>query len=238
MKKILSLLWLLLLIFSSPLLSQKIVQTTNAQVRQVSQFSAISVSGALDIIISQSNETVVVVDASDVNMRNNITTEVVNGNLHIGYKSNVINFKGNKWLKVYITVPAITKIAAGGSSDIYIEGVYKADDLEITLSGASDFHGTLISENLRLTGSGSADFNISGQCNNLRIAVSGASDVKGKNFTAEYCDIAASGSSDVRIRVNKELKAAASGASDIIYYGEASLRNHVSSGSSSIKRSN
>jgi len=52
----------------------------------------------------------------------------------------------------------------------------------------------------------------------------------------EYCNASASGASDIRINVNKELSAHASGASNVQYKGEGLVRDLRTSGSSSVNR--
>ena len=56
-----------------------IVYDENAQVRKVSSFTAISVSSAIDLYLTQSNKNEVAVSASNDEIRDHIVTEVVGG---------------------------------------------------------------------------------------------------------------------------------------------------------------
>jgi hypothetical protein len=51
------------------------------------------------------------------------------------------------------------------------------------------------------------------------------------------CNVKASGASDIKITVNKELSAQASGASDVRYKGERIIRDLKTSRSSSVSKS-
>jgi len=62
-------------------------------------------------------------------------------------------------------------------------------------------------------------------------------DVKGYDLTVQNCAVHASGASDIRITVHKELTADVSGASTIFYKGEAVVRDVRTSGSSAVKKS-
>ncbi|MFT3751188.1 MAG: head GIN domain-containing protein [Agriterribacter sp.] len=214
------------------------VKDANAQPRKISgSFSGITVSGAIDLYISQSDEEVVVVSAAEPEYRDRIATEVKNGVLEIYY-----NDKGMKWtrdrkLKAYVSFKTLNKLEASGASDIYANGVIKSPSLKITLSGASDFKGAVDLQELSLNQSGSSDSQISGRADKVNILVSGASDVKGYDLITEYCEANASGASDIQLTVNKEINAVASGSSDIAYKGSATVSNVKSSGSSSVKRS-
>ena len=59
---------------------------------------------------------------------------------------------------------------------------------------------------------------------------------KGYDMVVDYCDAKASGASDIKITVNQELSAEASGASDVNYKGSGLIRDVNTSGSSSISR--
>jgi hypothetical protein len=216
--------------------TQKVVMDENAELREVGRFSAVQVSGSIDVYLSQGSENRLVVSASDRSINDRIITEVKNGVLIIGLKSGSMNFNDRKYMRAYISAPDLSKISMSGSTNFFVEGSLKVSNLEIEMSGASDFKGDLVVENLRLSGSGSVDFNLTGSSQNLKIEVSGASDVKAKGHTADFCDASASGASDIYISVKQELKATASGASDIKYYGNPSVRKATSSGAASIKK--
>lgn len=216
-------------------MSQKTINDPNAQVRNVGQFNAIVVSSSIDLFLSQSSTAAVAVSANDLKYRDEITTEVRNNTLYIGFKSKGSDW-GNKNLRAYVAATTLNRIEASGACDVKVEGGFKATDLEIELSGSSDFKGMVTATNLRLSGSGSSDFIISGSTTNVRIDISGASDVKGFDLVADYCEASASGASDVNITVNKELKVKASGASDISYKGNGVVKEVSTSGASDVKK--
>lgn len=232
------LLVLLALVLALPLAAQKVMVENSVEERSLPRFGAINVSGAIDVYISREATTRVVVTASDDKIRNNIQTQVIDGVLSISYKSPVAMNMGKRWMRVYLAVPTLSSIVSSGSSDVYVDGSLEADELEIVLSGASDFNGAVKARKLRLVGSGSADFKISGQAEEAVISVSGASDVSGRGLQTYKCTISASGSSDVHIGVRSELVANASGASDIRYYGNPAVKEVKTTSASTIRQVN
>ncbi|MDP4263838.1 MAG: head GIN domain-containing protein [Bacteroidota bacterium] len=211
------------------------VNDPNIEVREVKGFSAIRVSGAFDVYLTQGDEEKVAVSASDKKFLENIKTEVKDGVLQIGWEHGKKWNIGNKKLRAYISFKEIKKLSADGASDIKIIGALKAGDLEINLSGASDLlDGRLEAKNLSFAISGASDVKISGSAEKLDIDASGASSFKGFNFSADYCNAKASGASDISITVNKELSANATGASDIGYKGSAIVNVVKTTGASSI----
>jgi len=127
-------------------------------------------------------------------------------------------------------------LRGSGGSDIDIDRSFKADKLNLEVSGGSDFHGKLDVNDLKAEASGGSDIIISGSAKNLNIEASGGSDFKGSDFVVENCTIDASGGSDIYITVNKELSVDASGGSDVHYKGTGLIRDIKNSGGGSVKK--
>ncbi|MFI5185511.1 MAG: head GIN domain-containing protein [Chitinophagales bacterium] len=221
--------------------AQLTINDPNAEVREAKNFHAISVSNAFDVFISQGREEAVAVSASEQKYRDNIGIEVKDGVLKIWFKNEGKNWngwKGDKMkLKAYVSFKNIDKLSASGATDIHVNGSMNADDLSITLSGASDFkEGKINAKKLTVTTSGASDVNISGTATQLDIEASGASDFKGFDFTADYCNAKASGASSINVTVNKELSAHATGASDVHYKGDGLIREIKTSGASNVSK--
>jgi hypothetical protein len=236
MKQIAFILLVLLQLGQMPLAAQKTIMDENAQVRTVGSFEAINVSSAFDVFLTQSPDHVVVVSSSDLSFRDQINTEVRNGTLYIGLKKSNLDWKGGRKLRAYISAPNLSKIELSGACDLNIENVFKCNDLEMRLSGSSDFKGAIEATNIRLNSSGSSDYRLSGKAESIKISLSGSSDIKAYDFAVDYCDINCSGTSDVEITVNKELSVNVSGASNVSYKGTAVVRDIKTSGSSSLRK--
>src|SRR5215210_1554209 len=101
MKKIFPLLSLLCI--TAFAFGQKTINDPNAEVRKVSSFTGVSVSGGIDLYLSQGDEAVVV-SAAKSEWRDKIKTEVVDGILKIGYDSKLgisINITSDRKLRAY-----------------------------------------------------------------------------------------------------------------------------------------
>lgn len=215
-----------------------VINDKNAQERKVGSFHAIRVSSSFDVIIKQGNEEAVVVSASEDKYRSRIKAEVVNGVLRISYDNESVWkwTNGDKKLRAYISVKNIDGLEVSGACDIKIDGVLKTSKLKIELSGASSFKGEVDVNEMIVDQSGASSSNVKGRATNIDIEVSGASDFKGFDLVTENCKAEASGASDIRITVNKDLKVKASGASDVEYKGSALISDFSTSGASSLKK--
>jgi Putative auto-transporter adhesin, head GIN domain len=215
--------------------AQKTINDANAEVRPVSKFDVIEVSGGIDLYLSYGEEALAV-SASDKGIRDHIKTEVKDGVLKISYdwkKGMKFNLKGSS-LKAYVSYTSLLRLFASGGSDVHVDGTIKADRFRLNLSGGSDFTGKVDIKALTIDMSGGSDANVGGGVTDLRIEASGGSDFSGFNLVTENCIIQASGGSDVQITVNKEIYAEASGASDIDWKGKATVKGVRASGSGSV----
>lgn len=240
MKKIVIVICLLVVFFQANAQNEKnLVYDANAEVRSVKGFTAIEVSGAIDLYISQGKEEAVAISASNAETQSRIKTEVRNGKLHIYFDGNGWHWKtrsNNNKMKAYVTFIEIHRLEASGACNIKTTEMISSDDLKIQLSGASDFTGIVKTSKLRLDASGASVFRISGISERTDIDVSGACDVKGYDLKSDYCKIGASGASVVRITNLKELSADASGGSNIYYKGSGTVKEISTSGGASVKR--
>jgi hypothetical protein len=225
------------ILFLSIGLSAQQVNDPNAVVRDAKDFHGISLSSAFDVYLTQGNTEAVAVSATDEKHRDRITVEVKAGILHIGYDSKGLSWSnGNKKLKAYISFKSIDRLRISGACDVFIAGTLKADNLSIDQSGASDLKGKLDVSKLTVDLSGASDITVSGTATQLSIEASGASGFKGFELVTDICDARVSGASDIKITVNKELSAQASGASDLRYRGNGVIKDIKSSGSSSVSK--
>ena len=217
---------------------EKVLHDEHAQARSVHGFHAISISGGIDLYLTQGPEAVAI-SASREEYRDKIQTVVEAGVLKIFLRNTGSISWGfhNPAMKAYVSVTTLDNLQASGGSDVYLQGMIKADDLNIHLSGGSDMKGgEVVAGKLSIVQTGGSDVSISGKVGDLKIQASGGSDMKSYDLVTETCSIEASGGSDAEITVNKELKVNASGGSDVYYKGSAVIRDLKSSGSSSVQK--
>lgn len=238
-----------------------VIYDENAQVRKVSSFTAISVSSAIDLYLTQSNKNDVAVSASNDEIRDHIITEVVGGTLiiRLGDRGTWMSWKkwGNYKTKAYVSIKDIDALTASGASNVHLVNTIESPKMRIKLSGASDFKGNLkagvlmyqltgasdykgevIANSIDIDGSGASKIELTGNVDDLAVEVSGASDAKLYNLTAKGAILRASGASNIGVTVTEILRANSSGASDINYKGNPNVKESNTSGASSIRRRN
>ena len=238
-----------------------IVYDENAQVRKVPSFTAISVSSAIDLYLTQSNKNEVAVSATNDEIRDHIITEVVGGTLIIRLIHKGTWFSWRKWgnykTKAYVSIKDIDALTASGASTVHLINTIESPKMRIKLSGASDFKGNIkagvlmyqltgasdykgqiTANSIDIDGSGASSIELIGNVDDLAIEVSGASSAKLYNLTAKGAILRASGASNIGVTVTEILRANSSGASDINYKGNPNVKESNTSGASSIRRRN
>lgn len=220
---------------------KQVISDANAEQRKLSgSFNAIKVSNAIDLYLVQDETESLAVSAATVENRNKIKTEIENGVLKIWFDAdnNWLRNNNNRKLKAYVSFKQLNKLTASGASDIYADTDIRSNELELRLSGASDYKGgSIFANQLVVDISGASDVRLKGgKVTTLKVEASGASDFNGFDLVTDNCSANASGASDIRITVNNELNVRASGASGVQYRGSGMIRDMHTSGASGVHR--
>ncbi len=216
-----------------------IINDANAEVRDVSSFSGIKISGGIDVYLSQGTDYALAVSAAETKYRDNIKTEIRDGVLKIWYDSDKAGWaRGDKKLRAYISFKTLESLEASGACDVKINETLDVNTLLLKLSGACDISGVVKLNNMTMELSGASTVKISGTVQNLKLNSSGASDVKNYDLVVENCVARISGASDIKITVNNSISGSASGASSLYYKGNPEKKDVATSGASSISQRN
>ncbi|TDH26478.1 DUF2807 domain-containing protein [Segetibacter sp. 3557_3] len=229
--------WILLLAITSAG-AQQVIYDENAEVRSVSNFRSIEVSGTVMLYVSQGSTHAVAVSAGEAKYNEKIKTEVNNGVLKISVEGGVWNgFSwANRKLKAYVSLPSLEKLEVSGASVANIMEGFKAQALNVSVSGASEVKGRVELKTLKLDVSGASVIRLSGTTESAAIDASGAARVHGYELKAETVRVNASGASTVNITAIKAFTADASGGSSVRYEGNATTGSLNASAGASIKK--
>ena len=142
-----------------------------------------------------------------------------------------IELTGASYLKGDVISKSIIANISGASKHY---GYVEARKLIMNFSGASKYDGTLNSDDASISVSGASDIRFDGIVEQLRLKLSGASHLEGRQITDLNADI--SGASHADVDCSGTIKCKASGASKLIYSGNASIEDIDSSGASVVRR--
>jgi Putative auto-transporter adhesin, head GIN domain len=218
---------------------QKLTYDVNAEKRTVGSFHGIKVATGIQLMISQGSTEEVAVSASNIQDRDKIITEVVNGVLKIYYK------KENSWLswgspkkllKAWVSFKNIDQFAGSSGSDTKAEGIIKSTSLSIDMSSGAGFQADISANDLQVELSSGADATVSGNTETLNVKASSGAGFNGFGLSSNTCRADASSGSDIEISVAKEISAEASSGGGIHYKGNAVIKDFTKSSGGSIKK--
>ncbi len=200
--------------------------------RNVGSFEKVDVSGAFDIYLVNGKEGHLDIKIEE-NLLPYLVTEVDGGNLKIKWKkgSSISTRKG-----VVITVQfnAINAVALTGSGDIVAKDKIKADHFKAAVSGSGDIELEVFANSIKAAVSGSGDIDLKGSAKFFEAVVAGSGDISALNLKTEKAEVKVSGSGDVEIMVQNELKARVSGSGDVTYKGNPKIQDIKVSGSGNV----
>lgn len=165
--------------------------------RNVSGFTKIDLSGAGDVTIDQNGTEALTIEAEG-NLMPKLTSEVVDGTLRLGEKSN---------LTIHLTKPVRYRVSVKDLSGLMISGSGTVTAAKITAAS------------LAVVISGSGKVTVGGTVENQDLTISGSGDYQAKDLQTKIASTKISGSGDATVTVSDRLDAQVSGSGTLTYYG-------------------
>lgn len=204
------------------------------QNRSVSSYDKVSLVGSMDVELISGKEGALKIQAES-NLQEYITTEVSNGVLKISVEKGVsLSPSMNREIRVIVPFEKIEGVSLTGSGDIRNSDQIKANSFETRLTGSGNVKLNLNVKNLKSAITGSGNTELSGTAESFSSTVTGSGDIQAFNLKASRAEVTISGSGDVELTANEELKARVSGSGDIKYNGNPKKQDFKTSGSGSI----
>lgn len=211
---------------TAPLLSGETVK----EIRNVGQFSAISLTISADVFLTQGSVQKIEIEG-DKSSLEEIETTVNGQTLKICTKD---MFHGNIGkVSVYITVPGINALTISGSGDIAAGSDITADELDLNVSGSGSirFSGLSAREvSATITGSGNIDITAGKGQSELDVVITGSGSFSAEGFSVPEVDVNITGSGSARVWALKELETNITGSGNVAYKGDPQV-NARSTGS-------
>ena len=199
--------------FSSGIKGNKNVIT---KIRNLNKdFSKISASEGLEVILSQNNENSIKVQA-DENLHQYIITEVVDETLKI-HTSNQIGKAEAK--KIYVNFKTLSNINSSSGSNIISSNEINANKISIKATSGSNQNIYVASENLYCSSSSGASINLKGKSNIINATSSSGSSINAIELLSSSCKTNTSSGASIKVYCSSEINSKASSGSSIKFDG-------------------
>jgi hypothetical protein len=203
------------------------------QQREVGDFTGIQAGDPLKIIISQSDQTTVRVDAPE-EAQSSVKTEVKDGILSVSTEGNI---RDDQNITILITVKTLNSLENSGIAEIKSENKLICDQLKIVSQGVGNINLELEAKEIQSTLSGAGHITLKGSTQLLNATISGAGGLKATDLEANKVVANVSGAGDAKVNATQSLNADVSGAGSIIYKGNPIDRVVNISGVGSVRES-
>jgi hypothetical protein len=197
-----------------------------SEIRRVSGFTAVELSGIGTLIIEQGNKESLKITAED-NILKYLNSDVYGRNLRLGMED-FVNIEPTKEIIYHLTVKNLEKIEISGLGNIEIEAL-ETSKLDFEISGSGNAYiGNLQADSLKLEVSGLGNVEIGGSVANQRIKLSGAGNYDAEDLKSSKAKIEISGTGKAAMWVENELDIELSGMGNLQYYGSPILSTEIS----------
>lgn len=207
-----------------------------SEMRDVGSFKGIKTGEAIDVYLKKGDKEAVKVVTTGERL-SNIITEVSGSYLKIHIRDNSF-FRGKSDVKVYVTYVAIDRISASSASNVFSEGIIKAQDMEIHASSAADIEIKLDATDVKVHSSSAADVILEGTAKSIDAEASSSGEVDAYNLQVESGTASASSAGSIKLNVSQGLEASASSGGSVRYRGNPQRTNTHSSSGGSVKKAN
>lgn len=199
-----------------------------------STYSGLEVSTAFTVYVQFSSMEESIEIEANSNLHQYIEVEKAGDNLRIKLKDN-INIRGSATFIAHVTTKTPLEYFVGSeASHIVLNNELNAQNISLSLSGASHFSGSIHTNNLTTFLSEASNATLEGSADSYSIIASGASLLKDYGMIAQDVNSDLSGASHSSLTVNGNIDLKASEASVFRYKGTAAVNSQNLSGASQI----
>jgi len=169
------------------------------QVRSVTPFKTIDARGPVSLLVEVGKAHSVRVEGSQ-KFIDRVTTEVVNGELRLGFEdknSGNVNIKDGE--RVIVTMPELASFRGEGAGQMILNNV-RGNNFDVNYRGAGSLQMT-------------------GRVGHLRLNAEGVGEVLAKDLVAQDADVTFRGIGEVSVHAKNRLNASVQGLGNLTYYG-------------------
>lgn len=206
---------------------------TVSESREVSSFKAISLEGAFNVTLEQTDKEAVKVEA-DENIIPTIITIVENDTLKVRMKDNKTIQNMGK-LSVAISLVTISGINTEGAASLSSMDTLHLNGLDMNLQGAGATRLNLVADKLTINTGMAVTLFLAGKANEVKINQNGAGTIEAFNLKSEKLTLKTSGAGRAEVFASQELSIDASDATSVKYKGGATKNQIEKNGAAIVK---
>ncbi len=187
--------------------------------REVLMFSKVKIDLPCNLMLTNSINTEVVIEA-EKNILALIKTEVKSNTLII---SSVKCLDRKEFINIIVSAPQYKELEFNNNGNVKNDNILQADKLKILISGSGNINLNTFVNKLNIELKGSGDAILLGATKELNINIKGSGNVDASKLNAFDADLSLSGSGNINVFANNKLNADVKGSGNVYYKGSPKL---------------
>ncbi|TKC08974.1 head GIN domain-containing protein [Pedobacter frigoris] len=206
--------------------------------RNVKNFNGIAAGGPIDVIVKIGDKESLTFEGDEEAIATLISE--VKGNILIirpqnSWKSWAKKYE-NKKITAHVTAKQISSLAMSGNGTINISGTATASEFAVTLSGSGSIKANVDADKITGVLSGSGSIVLSGKADDASVTLSGSGSFGSKTLAVNNLSARVSGSGNININTDGNIKAVISGSGHVYYSGNPEINETVLLGSGRVSK--
>ena len=177
------------------------------------EFTTVSASEGLEVIIEQATVRSIVVEADD-NLQKHIKTEIKGGELQISSDANI---SSTSTKRIIVTLPKIDEVSASSSASVKSKNTLTGESMAFSVSSGANMEITIDAKNVNLESGSGAFMKANGKAEDLQAESSSGGTINAKGLTAQSAEAEASSGGTTSVNPVEELSAKASSGGSVTY---------------------
>ncbi len=178
-------------------------------------FTAIKASRGLDVILLESNDKKVIVEANK-NLHDHIEVYVKENTLYVTSDENIYRADEKN---VIVSYQNLDKIHVNSGASISSQNVVSQKELDLSATSGADIKLDLNAKNVSTSVTSGAMVDLSGKVNNHSAKATSGADIRAKDLLSMVSEAKATSGASIKIYAKKEFTGKATSGADVIYYG-------------------
>ncbi len=196
------------------------------------EFDAVKASRGLDVILIDSNDGRIVVEANE-NLHEHIEVYVQGNTLHVTSDENIY-FADEK--NVYVSYDKLNKIHVNSGASVSSEQEVKQKDIALTATSGADLRLKIKAQTVNSSVSSGAFIDLEGNVQNHIASASSGANLRAEDLLSLVTEAKASSGANVRVHAQNEFTGKATSGGNVIYYGKPEKVSEVDNSGGNVRR--
>ncbi|TSE10528.1 MULTISPECIES: head GIN domain-containing protein [Aquimarina] len=197
-----------------------------------SDFDAIKASRGLDVILVNSPNKKVIVEANK-NLHDHIEIYVEGNTLRVTSDENIYSADEKK---VYVSYTKLNKVHVNSGASVSSDQEVVQKDLDLSATSGADINLEIKAETVTTSVTSGAMMNLSGKVNHHQARATSGADIRAQDLLSLSTEAKATSGASIRIHAKNEFTGKATSGADVVYYGKPEKVSETDNSGGNVRR--